>query len=91
MPKKIVGRLHEQQLLTDTLASQRSELVAIYGRRRIGKTYLIREFFGDKVIFSFTGLSTGKRSAQIKNFILKLNEVTNEFKRETPQRLVRSV
>jgi len=82
MSKKIVGRAHEQQILTDSLTSHRSELVAIYGRRRIGKTYLIREFFGNKITFSFTGLSTGKKADQIKNFTLKLNEVTNEFKKE---------
>ncbi len=82
MSKTIVGRAYEQQVLTDSLTSHRSELVAIYGRRRIGKTYLIREFFGNKITFSFTGLSTGKRADQIKNFILKLNEVTNEFKNE---------
>jgi AAA+ ATPase superfamily predicted ATPase len=82
MSKTIVGRAYEQQVLTDSLTSHRSELVAIYGRRRIGKTHLIREFFGNKITFSFTGLSTGKRAYQIKNFILKLNEVTNEFKKE---------
>lgn len=80
--RTIVGREYEQQVLTQSLTSHRSELVAIYGRRRIGKTYLIREFFGNKITFSFTGLSTGKRADQIKNFVLKLNEVTNEFKKE---------
>jgi len=40
---------------------------------------LIRDFFGDKITFSFTGLSTGKRASQIKNFMLKLHEVTDEF------------
>jgi AAA+ ATPase superfamily predicted ATPase len=82
MSKTIVGRTHEQQVLKDSLTSHRAELVAIYGRRRIGKTYLIREFFGNKITYSFTGLSTGKRADQIKNFILKLNEVTDEFKKE---------
>jgi AAA+ ATPase superfamily predicted ATPase len=82
MSKTIVGRLHEQGILANSLNSHRSELVAVYGRRRIGKTYLVREFFGDKITFGFTGLSTGKRSDQIKNFMLKLNEVTNSFKKE---------
>ena len=80
MTKKIVGRVYEQQVLTDSLNSHRSELIAVYGRRRIGKTYLIREFFGKQIIFSFTGLSTGKRTDQIKNFVLKLNEATDKFK-----------
>jgi uncharacterized protein len=82
MSKKIVGRVREQETLTDTLNSHRSELVAIYGRRRIGKTYLVREFFGKQITFSFTGLSKGKRADQIKNFMLKLNEVTDDFKKE---------
>lgn len=82
MSKTIVGRVREQQVLTDVLNSHRSELVAIYGRRRIGKTYLVREFLGKQIKFSFTGLSIGQRSDQIKNFMLKLNEVTDDFKKE---------
>lgn len=80
MSKKIIGRKREQEILLDTLNSHRSELVAVYGRRRIGKTYLVREFFGKQILFSFTGLSTGNRADQIKNFMLKLNEATNTFK-----------
>lgn len=82
MSKPIVGRIHEKQVLSDALDSHRSELIAIYGRRRIGKTYLIREFYENRIIFSFTGLSTGNRKDQIKNFTLKLNEVTNIFNKE---------
>ena len=81
MVNKIVGRVYEQQILKDSLASHRSELIAIYGRRRIGKTYLIREFFKNKIAFSFTGLSAGNKAKQIKNFMLKLNEVTSQFKK----------
>lgn len=82
MSKTIVGRVFEQEVLKDSLSSHRSELIAIYGRRRIGKTYLVREFFGNRITFSFTGLSRGKRADQIKNFILKLNDVTDEFTKE---------
>ena len=53
MAKEILGRDLEKKRLTETLYSHRSELVAVYGRRRIGKTYLIREFFKEKIIFSF--------------------------------------
>ncbi len=82
MSKNIAGRKDEMQILSDALDSHRSELIAIYGRRRIGKTYLIREYFNNKIVFSFTGLSTGKRAEQIKNFILKLSEVTDQFKEQ---------
>lgn len=82
MANKIVGRAYEKAILAETLSSHRSELLAIYGRRRIGKTYLIREFFDNKITFSFTGLSSGKRADQIKNFLLKLGEVSDEFTQE---------
>ncbi len=79
MIQNIAGRKREMQILSDALSSHRSELIAVYGRRRIGKTYLIREYFENKITFSFTGLSEGKKPEQIKNFMLKLNEVTNKF------------
>ena len=85
MLKRIVGRVQEIKVLTNTLSSRRSELVAIYGRRRIGKTYLVREFFGDKIEFSLTGLEVGDRADQIENFMIKLNEFTNDlYENETP-------
>jgi len=82
MSKVIVGRIKEKEVLKEALNSHRSELIAVYGRRRIGKTYLIREFYKNKIIFGFTGLSDGNRVIQIKNFMLKLNEVTDIFKKE---------
>ncbi len=82
MSIELVGREREKQILKDALSSNRSELIAVYGRRRIGKTYLIRQFFEKNIIFSFTGLSEGNRAEQIKNFMFKLNEVTDKFKNE---------
>ncbi|NOQ71791.1 MAG: AAA family ATPase [Crocinitomix sp.] len=85
MSKRVVGRVNELKVLTNTLSSRRSELIAVYGRRRIGKTYLIREFFGNKIEFSFTGLEVGNRADQIENFMLKLNEFTNDrYENEKP-------
>ena len=49
------------------------------GEWRIGKTYLILGFFGRQITFSFTGLSSGKRKEQIKDFMIKLNETTGLF------------
>lgn len=80
--KAIVGRIREKELLDDALNSNRSELIAVYGRRRIGKTYLIREYYANHIIFKVTGLSSTNREAQIKNFMLKLHEVTSDFKNE---------
>lgn len=83
--KKIIGREIEKEKLGESLKSHRSELIAVYGRRRVGKTYLIREFYSKEIIFSFTGLKNGRRSDQIENFMIELGEVTNEFVDEKPQ------
>lgn len=41
-PEKIIGRRREQELLRELIESNKSEFVAVYGRRRVGKTYLIK-------------------------------------------------
>ena len=55
----IIGRKEEQQILRSAVQSENSEFVAVYGRRRVGKTYLIRETFGYKFTFQHTGLAKG--------------------------------
>ena len=56
VPKKIIGRAHEQKLLADICASKESDLLAITGRRRVGKTYLIRTYFQQHLHFEFSGV-----------------------------------
>jgi len=52
--KKIIGRIREQKLLKEAFNSSNAELIAVYGRRRIGKTYLIKTFFDqEKCYFDF--------------------------------------
>ena len=75
---KIIGRDIEQATLNNLYHSGKSEFIAIYGRRRIGKTFLIREMFKDRFAFYHTGLSpfelNGKKllSEQLRNFTLSL-------------------
>ena len=52
---KIIGREKEKQLLTSLLKSKKPEFLAVYGRRRVGKTFLIREFFQNSFAFQLTG------------------------------------
>ncbi|MDA9563855.1 ATP-binding protein [Flavobacteriales bacterium] len=85
MSKNIVGRLLEKERLNKALNTKRAELIAIYGRRRIGKTYLIRECYSKNIIFSFSGLRNGTRSYQIENFMLELREFSGNFKDEKPE------
>lgn len=74
----MIGRIFEQQELMRICNSEESEFVMIYGRRRIGKTYLIREFFDDKFIFSCTGIAKGDKAEQLANFRSDLDRYTNE-------------
>lgn len=48
--------------------SKRSEFIAIYGRRRIGKTYLVRETFANKLTFSYSGMANVSTKMQLFNF-----------------------
>ncbi len=65
---KIVGRKYEQQILENCLASGRPEFIAVYGRRRVGKTYLIREYFNKNFAFYTTGVAGSNMKRQLKIF-----------------------
>lgn len=53
----IIGREKEINELTTLFNSNKSEFVAIYGRRRVGKTFLVSTLYSDKIVFSHTGIS----------------------------------
>jgi len=75
--EKIVGRWHEQAKLGKAYQSKRAELIAVYGRRRVGKTFLIRNFFPKKggIFFQITGLHQGTSMAQLKEFTKEIKNV----------------
>ena len=54
MTEPMFGRDEECRLIRKYLNSNRSEFVAVYGRRRVGKTFLLRQTLGDSLCFSFT-------------------------------------
>lgn len=64
----ITGRQEEIEILENCLTSSRSEFAAIYGRRRVGKTFLVREVFGNKFSFQFTGLANATTKQQLESF-----------------------
>ena len=68
MPYKntIIGRKHEQDILAKCVESNKAELIAVYGRRRIGKTYLVKQFFSESFDFYVTGVYQVSRSEQLK-------------------------
>lgn len=65
---KVIGRTREINRLTELLTSEKSELVAVYGRRRVGKTFLVREVYKKNIVFSITGLHNGSMKDQLRNF-----------------------
>lgn len=70
----IIGRKYEQKRLMDAYNSLSSEFVAVYGRRRVGKTFLVRETFSHHFTFQHSGVSKGTRSKQLQAWINSLKE-----------------
>lgn len=70
----IVGRNNEIEILNEKLASNKPEFVAIYGRRRIGKTYLVRNVFDNKFTFKLTGLANATLQEQLANYNMAMQE-----------------
>jgi len=64
----MVGRKKEIENLCRLYESAESEFVAVYGRRRVGKTFLIRETFADRFVFSHTGLPNATKRRQLAHF-----------------------
>ncbi len=65
---QIVGRKEEIKELQRIYDSASSEFVVVYGRRRVGKTFLIREFFQDSFVYYATGVARGSRKEQLAHF-----------------------
>ncbi|QNR85369.1 hypothetical protein H9N25_02480 [Pedobacter riviphilus] len=65
--------------------SGESELIAVYGRRRVGKTYLIRNGFTKEIAFEFSGIHHGTLNQQLENFSLALTKVTSSFPLAKPE------
>lgn len=77
MSNTIFGRSNEIKILDRLFNSNKPEFLAIYGRRRVGKTYLIHEYFKDKgVYFSVTGSANSNKKLQLRKFY---RELLNRF------------
>lgn len=74
MKEDIIGREIEQRLLGECYESKKAELVALYGRRRVGKTYLVKSMYLDKFDFFITGKYDGKLEDELALWNRKLVE-----------------
>ncbi len=72
--QKIVGRENEIRLLNEYVNSSNAEFVALYGRRRIGKTFLVNQLYGKKFAFAVTGILSGTYDEQMASFVEALKD-----------------
>jgi uncharacterized protein len=72
MQNILIGREEEQKTLLEALASDRSELVAVFGRRRVGKTYLIKHVYQEHLTFEITGLENSSNIKQLRYFVRQI-------------------
>jgi len=70
----LIAREKERKMLQDAYESMESCFAAVYGRRRVGKTYLIRETLSGKFTFQHTGYYKGKMNDQLFEFASSLKE-----------------
>lgn len=80
----IIGRRHEQKILQMCIDSSKAEFIAVYGRRRIGKTFLVKQFFGENFDFYATGIYQASRSEQLKHWQEQLKKASG-IKRNKPK------
>lgn len=72
----LVGRRAARAILDSATRSDEAELVAVYGRRRVGKTFLVRTHLADPLRFELTGLHGAPLALQLRNFAVALGEAT---------------
>ena len=70
----MVGRQNEITLLNQRFHSVKSEFVALYGRRRVGKTFLIKSVFEGKFTFQLTGVAQANFKDQLANFNMAMRK-----------------
>ena len=76
----MVGRELEREILERKRATGEAEFIAVYGRRRVGKTFLIREFFQDEICFELTGIHGGSLADQLREFAKALGKAKGKRK-----------
>jgi len=81
----LVGRHKEKEIFVKRIASKQSEFLAFYGRRRVGKTYFIREYFDYTFDFQLSGLGNADTVQQLFNFYNAYNRQANQALNAPPK------
>ncbi|HTN37473.1 MAG TPA: ATP-binding protein [Arachidicoccus sp.] len=79
MSETIIGRDAEKRILGEMLNTKEAELIAILGRRRIGKTFLIRNYYEKHLVFECTGIHEAGYGEQLLNFSRSLQQSMNSM------------
>jgi AAA+ ATPase superfamily predicted ATPase len=77
--ESIIGRKAELSLLQKIIKSDEAELLALYGRRRVGKTFLIRNAFQKQLVFEFSGIHGATLDQQLENFSEMLSKASGSL------------
>ena len=78
MNKNIIGRKQEISRLQELYKSNKPEFIAVFGRRRVGKTYLVREMLEKEFVFDLAGLAKGHMQKQLINFSYALQQFSEQ-------------
>ncbi len=78
----LISREREKRTLLDALNSDESQFIAVYGRRRVGKTYLVRQVYGDQLTFDHSGLANGGMKEQIQAFTASIRRAGLEVEHD---------
>lgn len=70
----VIGRTEEKEILNTLLQSKSADLLAVYGRRRVGKTFLITTYLKDNIAFELTGMSNASLKDQLQQFSIALQK-----------------
>ncbi len=87
----IIGREDEKNLLDSIISSEEPELVAVYGRRRVGKTFLIRNFFEKQLCFEFSGIHNAALQQQLENFSQALSSASRSLSFNQPKTWIQAL
>lgn len=85
MKNLLIGRKAEKIILQEAIESSEAEMIAVIGRRRVGKTFLIQTVYKNQLAFEVTGLQNANKKEQLENFVLQLTQVSgNTFPIKPP-------
>ncbi len=84
MAATLIGREKEKEKLDKILQSRQSEFLALFGRRRVGKTFLIRQYLKNDIVFEISGTKEGSKEQQIQHFFSEYVHRTQAQKKTIP-------